>query len=289
MTQIIRLILLFSMVLLSSACSMNTMLVRASLPMIEGGITAMNRETDLELAKAAFPANIEMLEGMMVNDPSNETLREYAAQGYYGFAFGFVEDENKVRASKLYFRGYLHGIKALERYGLSREHMDNTLDNLQLAVNQLDEDATAALFWTASNLTKWVDMNRDSVESLSYLPRAVMLMERVLELDENYFMAGPHLYFGAYYGSRAPMLGGDFKLSEQHFNYARQHMNNRILMADLLQAQYLERQRFDEKAFNKRLTKVISAADDLYPDQALINAIAKHKASLLLEEGKAWF
>lgn len=289
MRYFIRIFFILVVVLGSSGCSMNTMLVRASLPMIEGGITAMNRETDLELAKAAFPANIEMLEGMIINDPGNATLREYAAQGYYGFAFGFVEDENKPRASKLFYRGYLHGLKALSEYGLAQGILDASLDELELKVKQLDKDAVPALFWSASNLAKWVDINRDQVESLSYLPRAVILMQRVMELDENYFLAGAHLFFAVYYGGRAPMLGGDFKKSEQHFDYVRRYTHERILLVDLLQAQYLERQRFDEKAFKSRLNNIIQAADDLYPDQALINSIAKHKATLLLKEGEAWF
>ena len=43
-----------------SACSMNKMMVDASLPMIEGGMEAMLQEPDLQLAEDSMPANIRI-------------------------------------------------------------------------------------------------------------------------------------------------------------------------------------------------------------------------------------
>ncbi len=286
---ITRLLMLSALLGLLNACSMGKITVRASLPMIEGGIVAMNRETDLKLAKAAIPANMGMLEGMLVKDPENRVLHEYAAQGYYGFAYAFIEDHDRQRASKLYYRGFRHGRLALADHDLTETQLNGHLDTLQLALNQLDEDAVAALFWTASNWAKWIDMNRDSAESLAQMPKAVMLMQRVLELDENYFLSGAHIFFGAYYGGRSPMMGGDFALSEKHFNQARSNNDNKVLLVDLLQAQYLDRQRFDRAAFHQRLQKIIDAPVDLLPAQGLINTVAKQKAVELLKREEQWF
>ncbi len=286
---ITRIMLLFVLLGLLNACSMGKITVRASLPLIEGGIVAMNRETDLELAQAAIPANMSMLEGMLVKDPQNRVLHEYAAQAYYGYAYGFVENHDRKRASQLYSRGLEHGKAALVEHDLNEAQLEGRLDALQEAVNRLDENAVPALFWTASNWAKWIDMNRDSARSLAQMPRAEMLMRRVLELDEDYFLSSAHLFFGVYYGSRSPMMGGDFARSEKHFNLARENTGNKILLADLLQAQYLERQRFDRAAFHQRLQQVIDAPADLYPAQALINAIAKQKAVELLKREDEWF
>ncbi|VAX10921.1 hypothetical protein MNBD_GAMMA25-12 [hydrothermal vent metagenome] len=286
---ITRLIILSFLLTLLNACSIGKITVRASLPMIEGGIVAMNRETDLKLAKAAIPANMGMLEGLLVKDPENHVLHEYAAQGYYGFSYGFVEDENRERASQLYYRGFKHGKQALEEYDLTEAQLKGQLDALQQALQQLDEDAVPALFWTASNWTKWIDMNRDSADSIAQMPKAVMLMQRVLELDDHYFLSGAHIFFAAYYGSRSPMMGGDFARSEKHFKQARINTENKILLIDLLQAQYLDRQRFQRKAFHQHLQHIIDAPDNLYPDQGLINAIAKQKAVELLKREDEWF
>ncbi len=272
-----------------SACSLSQLTVRASMPMIEGGITAMNMETDLALASSAIPANISLIEGMLINDPGNEKLRLFAAQAYYGYAFGFVEDSNPSRAARLYDRGYQHARLVLLNQGLNEQQLTGDLENLQQSINKLDKDAVPALFWAASCQAKSIDLTRDNARSLAQLPKAVMFMQRVLELDEQYFMSGAHVFFGVYYGSKSPMLGGNYKLSEQHFAQANQDNQNKLLVVNLLRAQYLERQRFDQQTFHDLLTRIIHASNTLYPEQALINEISRRKASLLLEKEEQWF
>ena len=274
--------------LLLSACSMNKMMVDMSLPMIEGGIEAMNAEPDLQLAEDSMPANISMLNGMIYLDPENVQLHIFAAQAYYGLSYGFNEDKDKPRAEKFYHRGLKHGLTALALLGLKDLKKLNT-DDFELQLKKLDKDDVGALFWTASNWAKLIDLHRDSTESLIQLPKPTAMMARVLELDETFYYGGAHMYFGIYYGSRAEMLGGDFKKSKQHFDKARAITDNRLLVADLLQAQYLAQQMFDQNDFHQRLTKVIDAPEDLYPELTLLNQIAKRKARLLISKEAQWF
>lgn len=282
-------ILLAVLALWLHGCSINQITVRAAMPMVEGGITALYREADLQLAEAAFAPNIELMEGMLVNDPDNQDLRQYAAQAYYGYGFGFVEDQDKPRAARMYRRGMAHGIHALRLAGMSEIQLNGTLDDFSAGVKEMDVKQVPLLFWTASNWAKWIDMNRHDVAALGELPRAVALMERVLELDQDYFLASPHLFMGVYYGGRSPMLGGDFMLSQQHFDKARASNQNKMLIVDVMQAQYLERQRYDQAAFHSLLTSVLAAPDDIFPEQMLANAIAKAKAKYLLEQEDQWF
>lgn len=281
------------------ACSMAQLTVRASMPMIEGGISAMNSQTDLGLAAAALPANISLIEGMLVNDPGNADLHLYAAQAYYGYAFGFIEDgfntdgfnmtADPARAARLYEQGFQHAKQVLISQGLTEQALNGNLNSLQQHVNSLNKNAVPALFWAASNWAKAIDLNRDKAHNLAQLPKAVMLMQRVLELDEHYYMSGAHVFFGVYYGSKSPMLGGNYKLSEAHFNKANNANLNKLLVVKLLQAQYLERQRFNQQGFHDLLSHIINASDTLYPEQALINRISQYKASLLLNKEEQWF
>lgn len=272
-----------------SACSISQLTVRASMPLIEGGFTALNMQSDLGLARSALPANISLIEGMLINDPGNEALRLYAAQAYYGYAFGFIEDEDPIRAAKLYERGYQHAQQILLKYGINEQVINGELDSLQESISKLNKDAVPALFWASSCWAKSIDLNRDKARNLAQLPKAVMFMQRVLELDEHYYMSGAHVFFGVYYGSKSPMLGGNYKLSEQHFSQANSANQNKLLVVNLLRAQYLERQRFDQPTFNQLLNDIIQASDALYPEQTLINQISKKKASLLLEKEEQWF
>ena len=287
-TFIKRLCLIYIVTQLS-ACSIAKMTVKASMPMIDGGMQALNREPDLQLAEGAMPANIEMMEGMIINDPDNTELRNYAAQAYYGYAYGFIEDRNKKRASALYQRGLKHALYNLHDEGINQKILNGELHTLQSNLKNLDNDDVAALFWAASNWAKWIDLNRNKITAIADLPRAAMLMQRTIELDETFFMAGPHLFFGVYYGNRSPMLGGNFTLSEQHFNTARKLNNDKLLMVDLLQAEYLDRQRFDRQSFHKRLKKLIKTEISQANDMVLINNISKRKAKHLLSKESIWF
>ena len=221
-------------------------------------------------------------------DPENSDLRVYAAQAYYGLGYGFNEDNRPRRAMNFYLRGLKHGLRALDINGY-KNIRNSSMDELEAALENTDEDDLGALFWTASNWAKWIDQNRDKSESLIELPKPTALMQRVLDLDESFYYGGAHIYFGVIYGARSPMFGGDFKKSEMHFDRAREITNNQLLVVDLLQAQYLSRQKMDREDFHHRLTKIIEAPDDLLPELTLINQIAKRKAALLLKEEDKWF
>jgi len=276
------------LLLLLPACSMNKMMVNMSMPMIEGGIEAMNEEPDLQLAEDAMPANISMLNGMIRLDPENVQLHVYAAQAYYGLSYGFNEDKDTQRADRFYLRGLKHGLIALRLLGLKDIKKQN-VEYLEQQLQKLDKDDVAAIFWTASNWAKWIDLNRDDAASLIQLAKPTAMMQRVLELDDTFYYGSAHMYFGVYYGARPPMFGGDFARSKKHFDRAREINHNKLLIVDLLQAQYLSRQMFDQKDFHQRLTKIVEAPQDLYPELTLLNQIAKRKARLLLDREAQWF
>jgi hypothetical protein len=284
----IKLFTLTLTLLTMSACSMDKMMVRMSVPMIDSGIEAMNYETDLQLAEDSMPANLGMLNGMINLDPENAQLHTFAAQAYYGLSYGFNEDSKPERGSNFYQRGLKHGITALELNG-AKDLKNTPIADFEEQVSKIDKDELAALFWTASNWAKWIDMHRDDTEAISQLVRATALMQRVIELDDTFYYGGAHMYFGVYYGSRAPLLGGNFEKSRQHFDRAREITDSKLLIADLLQAQYLARQQLDQQDFHTRLTAVLDAPDDLMPELALQNQIAKRKAALLLKKESEWF
>lgn len=271
------------------ACSMGQMVARSSLPILESGNVAMNNETDLELARAAIPANLKLVEGLIQELPDNAELRLQAAQGFYGYAYGFVEDEDGQRASGLYRRGWEHARQALQASGFRGDLAALSTEEIRQQLGELGRGAVPALFWTASCWAKWIDMNRNDPARIADMGKAAVLMERVLALDENYYHGGAHLFFGVYYGARPPMLGGDFGRSAEHFEKARAVDHGKLLIVDMLRAEYLARQQLDRKEFHERLTAVINAPPDIYPEMALVNAIARQKAGKLLAKEEEWF
>lgn len=272
-----------------NACTMGQMVARSSLSILDSGNIAMNRETDLELARAAIPANLKLIEGLILELPGNAELRLQAAQGFYGYAYGFIEDDDSRRASGLYRRGLEHALQALVAAGLSGDVAALPQHELERRLAALGRGAVPALFWSASCWAKWIDVNRDDPARIADMGKAAALMTRVLELDENYYHGGAHLFFGVYYGAKPPMLGGDFERSARHFDKARAATDGRLLLVDMLRAQYLARQQLDRRQFHERLTAVVDAPSDLFPEMALVNAIARQKARYLLAKEEEWF
>lgn len=275
--------------LVLNACSMGQMVARSSLSILDSGNVAMNREADLELARAAIPANLKLIEGLILELPDNAELRLQATQGFYGYAYGFIEDEDNRRASELYRRGRAHALHALTVMGLSGDIAALPPQELERQLATLDRSAVPALFWSASCWAKWIDMNRDDPARLAEIGKAAAFMRRVLELDENYYHGGAHLFFGVFYGAKPPMFGGDFTRSAQHFEKARAVTQGKLLLGDMLRAQYLARQQQDREQFHERLTSVVDAAADIFPEMALANAVARQKARQLLAKEEEWF
>ena len=234
-------------------------------------------------------ANIKMLEGLVYTDPANRELRITLAEGLQGYAFAFVEAEQPERATNFYRRCYDQAREASGLPGFAETVEAGSLESLDELLATAGADAVPAMFWSGYCLAKWVDLNRDEVANFTRLSRAVALMERVIELDDDYYHGGPHMFFGAYYGGRSPMLGGDFKRSGEHFAKARELTQGKLLIVDVLQAEYLERQRLDRAAFHDALTRVVEAPDDIYPEMRFLNEVGKARARRLLEQEDEWF
>ncbi|MBW8327836.1 MAG: TRAP transporter TatT component family protein [Thiobacillus sp.] len=272
-----------------SGCSTSQLVARSASPLIDHGVAAMNRETDLELARASIPANLKMIEALLLADPGNAAYRVQAAMGFYGYALGFVEPGDHARAIALYQRAREHALIALGHAGVTQATLTGEMANLQQALTRLDARAVPALFWTASSWGKWIELQLDDPARLAELPRVEALMQRVLALDETYYHGGAHVFFGVYYGGRAPMFGGDFIRAAWHFDRAAELNQNRLLLVDVYRARYLLRQMGEREAFHATLHRVLDAPASADPDLNLANALARKQAAALLAQEEDLF
>jgi hypothetical protein len=150
------------------------------------------------------------------------------------------------------------------------------------AVKDAPATAVPALYWYALNLGRWAGA-RGMPHVLTNRARIKATMAQCLKLDPDYFHAGPHRYFGAYYAA-APFLGGqDLGKSERHFREsltrAPAFLATRVLMADGLAVQKKDRALF-EKLLKDVLATEINPDSDLAPEQEL----EKKKAADLLSQ-----
>jgi hypothetical protein len=272
-----------------SGCSTSQLVARGAAPLIDHGVAAMNRETDLELARASIPANLKMIEALLLADPGNTAYRLQAAMGFYGYALGFVEPDDRDRAAALYERARDHALVALDRAGMAQATLTGDAAELERALATLDARAVPALFWTASTWGKWIELQLDDPARLAELPRVEALMQRVLALDETYYHGGAHVFFGVYYGARAPMFGGDFVRAARHFDRAAELSQHRLQLVEVYRARYLLRQMGEREAFHATLSRVLDAPASPDPELNLANALAKKQAADLLAQEEELF
>ena len=153
---------------------------------------------------------------------------------------------------------------------------------IEEAVTVLDKRAVPALYWRSSALGKWATADGFAT-LLSYKDEVKAIMQRCLELDQEYYFYGPDRYFGVFYGRAPAMSGGDLGKSKHHFEISLDKFPNyfatRVLMADdyAVKAQ-------DKVLYRELLEYVIEGDPESLPEAAPENRCEQKKAKLLLEE-----
>lgn len=271
--------------------------VASATEIFRDGMEAFYREGDLLLAEQALASNLKLLEVFLQASPDNEDLLLQTSQGFGAYAFAFVEDKiarhhsdsnlhrlHRERARRLYLRGRDYGLRVLVlRHAAFANALTADLTTFQATLQHLQKKDVPALFWTAYGWAGAINWSRDRPGMLADIERVVAMMQRVLELDEGYFFAGPHLFFGVFHASRSQALGGDPARAKSHLDRARELTGGKLLLVPLMVADPYAVQIQDRDLFEFQLRSILDAPDDLAPDQRLLNEIAKSRAQLLQE------
>lgn len=289
-----------------NACSPRRLMLNEFVHLVDNGAGAFEQDDDLDLLEQALPANIKLLETMLVNDPANRTLMVLLARLYGSYSFLFFEDRLeramlddpgrrsseaseqasaagalKAKADRYYLKGATYALRALEvRHPKAHERL-RRVDSRSSFMALLDRRDVPALFWYGFNLGSYVNLNRDSVRALSRAALAEASMKRVAALDPAYHHGGCHLFLMIYYASRAPMMGGNLDAARTHYQQIRSIAGEAYRLADVYYARYYLRQIQDRIEFQRVLQKV-AAADESPPRFRLYNKIAGDRARFYL-------
>lgn len=222
---------------------------------------------------------LEWWEKALAADPNNVEVLTSLCRGYYFLADGFTEDNEKK--IELHDKGAKYGERALYTNAELKRAIDAG-GKLEDNVDKLGEEFIGAMYWTASNNGKY-GVAKGIMQNLFLLPRVKALNSRVMELDEGYYYAGPHRFFGAFYAKAPAFAGGDMEKSVKHFEKALElapdYFGTRVLYAE-----YYAAKAGKKDLFKKQLDKVNMAAVDVLPDIVPEQTIEKAKAEKLLAE-----
>ena len=278
-----RLLWLFILITGVEGCSTSQMAVRFATPMVTGQYDSINEESDPLLAETAIPASLKMLEGMIKSDEDNPVLLHKLADGFCSYAFSFIEDEDPRRASQLYLRGRDYALQMLVKEGAEANLASLPPEQFQESLKRMDAEDLPGLFWFGQCWAGWLLLNLHDLEAFAALPKVEFAMNKTLEWDESFHYAGPHMFFGGFYGARSKILGGDPEKSKHHFERNLELTGNKFLITQMLYAKTYAVQTQNRKLFERLLKTVLETPADVLPEQRLANEVAKLKAQKLLE------
>jgi len=274
---------------LLSACLPNKKLtVGATATLLQEVASASSKQSDLRILREGMPAYLMLMDGMIQAWPDNDQLLIAGAESYSSFASLFVEDQDEAYAQVLYARGKEYALRSLEIRGL-KNPVDRSFDEFKEALRRLGKKDVPYLFWSATCWANWIRLNLDSMEALSELPKVEWMMGRVLELDEEFYYGGPHLFMGIWYASRPKIAGGDLQKAHEHFTKALELGQGKFLMAYVYYAKYYARKMMDKELFISTLQKVLETPAETSPNLILANTVAKKEAKELLSRVGDYF
>lgn len=268
------------------------------------GAPVFEQEADIEVAEVSGLAMIKTLEVFSHHNPTNATYLTLLAKSYGTYAFGFLEnrmieyqhkDPQKYqlyfdRAKLFYGRGKRYGLAGLKESdaGLAKA-LDKGVEAVRKKMNGYHWNEIEPIFWAAFTWGSLINLSKDDITAVADLALVETMMARIVEVHPGFYYGAPHLFYGVYYASRPPMLGGSPEKSRKHFEDAAHVTQGRSLMVFALEAQFLAPQTLDKGLFHEMLAKVEEGKVEALPEQSLANALAKERVKFLRENEKNYF
>lgn len=284
-----RVLLLLAALFAASCASIDRAAVRTAAGILEKGRISTLDEADYQLGRESAASQLKLVEGLLASEPTNRPLRRMAAEGFGGYAFLFVEDAEPQRAKGLYLRGRDHALAALSLKDDFKDLAARPLDEFEARLKRATKDDVPDLYWAGFGWAGWVNLSKDDAAALADLPKAVALMKRVYELDPTFAFGGADIFFGVYYASRPPILGGDPGKAKTHFEWAHRITKGSYLMTHVLNARWYAVAVQDRELYKQLLSKVLSSPSGVLPEARLTDEAAKKKAAALLEKTDDFF
>lgn len=285
-----------------TSCSITQMAVETQADVMELASPVVEAQVDYEFARAAAPANLLQLEGLLRVKPTSAALLLLTARSWASYAYAFVEDEmltaelageieradhQRARARAMYLRAQELGLRRLEAEApgvrASARKDPEQLREL-LAKDFADEEWAPVLFWTGYAWGSAINLSRDDPALLADLPFATVLVEQSLALDERYFNAAAHVFLGVASASRGASVGGDPQGGKKHFERALSLTNREALMVQLNYAQSYAVQMQDRRLFDALLDEVTRETPLPGTPVSLANVLAQRRAQRLREQ-----
>ena len=296
----VRSLFLISLTLLltlSSACSVRRYAVNMVGDALASGNSVYESEEDIEIVGEALPFGLKLTETLLGESPRHPGLLFTACQGYVLYSYAFVdypaelaEEEDldraralQTRARKFYLRAHSYCMRGLERWypGLESALLIDPRGALGKTVKKKGKRDLPFLYWTAASLGLAISASRDDAAMLARLPEVEALLDRALDLDEDWNN-------GSLYEFKVQLAGakvGEFDEPEITRNYERALALSSGRHAGLFvtYAEALAIPNQDRDLFLSLIKRALAVDPDAEPEIRLINLLAQRRAEFILD------
>jgi len=283
-------------------------------PVLQQAMRAYESETDLAVARAASPALLKLIEGLLETAPADRELLEIVARGWAEWAFAFLEDDYEslpndaahaderqrlvLRATALYDRAF--GF-ALRRLADDDRDIPSALaadaGTLRRRLDTLGKRSVAGLTFAGLALASAANVNPTDPSRAVDLPKAIALLERARALDPTYYYGGAAMVLGLIYCAAPAAAGGDPSRGQRYFDEAIAETGGRYLLPRVMSARQCAVRRGDRAAFERTMRQVLATSPAPPTDPArqndrrynLANEVAKRRAARYLDEVAKFF
>jgi predicted anti-sigma-YlaC factor YlaD len=290
--------------ILFSACSIKKLAMNqvANALTDQTSSTVFSGDNDPELIGDALPFAIKLYESLMTANPGHQGLKLKTGSLYIMYANAFLqtpalmlpENEFKIqefnykRAKNLYLRGRDIVLAALEhKYPGFRQNLQKKLFTQALSVTNKKD--VPLLYWAGAGWLGAYAIDPFDMDLGMTMPAAAALMNRVLELEENYASGAIHEFFVLYYGSLPDYMGGNLQKARDHFAKAIAISAGKSSTPYIALATTVAVKEQNISEFQSLLKQALAIDPDIDPENRLLNILNHRKALWLIEHADDLF
>jgi predicted anti-sigma-YlaC factor YlaD len=279
---------------LTGGCSIKKMAINKLGDALAGGGTSFASDDDPELIKAAVPFSLKLIESLLAESPRHRGLLLASCSGFTQYSFAFVNQEAdekadadmaaadvlRARAKRLYLRARGYGLRGLE---VKHPNFEQALRKSPKAAARAAASADVPfLFWTAAAWGAAISISKDDPALVSDQVIVEALIDRALELDEDFDHGAIHGFLISYEMARQGTPGDAAARAQRHFDRALELSQGKLASPLVSLAESVAVEKQDKAGFQSLLNRALAINPDAAPESRLQNLVAQRRARWLL-------
>ena len=289
---LLAIIAVFSLVL--TGCSIKKIAIKNLGDALAESGTTYASDNDPELIRGALPFSLKLIESILAESPQHRGLLLAASSGFTQYAYAFVRQdademeavdfarasEMRLRARNLFLRARNYGLRGLET---SYPNFPAALNKDPIAaVKTVGRNNVPLLFWTAASWGMAITLSKDEPDLIIDQPLVEALIDRALELDEDFNEGALHSFLIVYEPVRRGVEGDPLERSRRHFERAMELSAGFQAGPLVSMAENVCIAERNHEEFKSLLEKALAIDVDRKPEYRLENLVYQRRARWLL-------